>query len=239
MSVSSSNKKHNHFISYQPPKELEPITEVFTQLDTLWNNINDQVQHTLENLNDNDNVSFTIDDSQKWKSFQVGKTTMKKIEFVNQMNTMQSLSCAMQYFKEKHSDFHVVACHPTTSSGGPKDKSNDLILCDPKKHTYHCVEASFKASHQSHSSKMLKDLHSLRESNPANDPSGVTPLSQKQCYIACSEDSLKALNNLLKEHGYSSNAEVYSCDKVHVIKVTEPLKKYTHQEVEHCQKALR
>lgn len=263
MASNQKSENSNIFISY---KGSNPDAKTPNQSPTLLQTVNDlkKVLWELDSAAQQAKiVEITVKKGQKektkkivdLKNNQFSSTTTIQVniqdppelsEFINQMNHSRVLVIAMQYLNRLYPHAVVIACHPTQSSD---PAMNDLNLYDPQTGYYICVEVSFKQTGQSHKQKIESDLLSLYRSNPAQYSSDRTPLSQKRCFLAVSEESLKWLAKIVKPSYvvYSGNGCFYSIEAqkkeeilyiqkaAHVVDVTNGLESYRQKQLKKWQ----
>jgi len=190
-------------------------------------------------------VSFDLSQT-KFGNVEIGNKNghieVEVSEFVNQMNHVKVLLGATEYLKDIYSQATVVECHPSQSSNAHA-KSNDLILLDKSdsRQKYICIEASYKITpqSQSHREKWVADLTSLLDSNPQRDSRGITRLSRKRCFVACSSTTAVNLNKQGVAHcvkifyktDESSNSIWSQCDEMFVIDVTKEVKNIAKEKI--------
>jgi hypothetical protein len=105
-------------------------------------------------------VTVTLDAGNRPGLIDARIETHNLTEVYNQCATMERLIDALAWVMEAFPDYHVVCCHPTTSSLKTSDVDNDLVLGNAAGELA-CFEVSDVAGARDTNRKEEKDLRSL------------------------------------------------------------------------------
>ena len=138
-------------------------------------------------------LSIIFPDGERPELISISHDKHSLIEVINQCATMERLIDALEWAHESLPDYHLLRCHPTTSSQKSSSSAipdNDIVLIQPHSGRLALFEVSDVANSSSDSNqKEFKDLKSLgiRLANMPNYSQNKNPFRNRLFMIVSTE----------------------------------------------------
>ncbi len=138
-------------------------------------------------------ISIIFPDGERPELISISHNKHLLIEVINQCATMERLIDALEWAHKSLPDYHLLRCHPTTSSqksGSSAIPDNDIFLIQPSSGRLALLEVSDVANSNNDSNqKEFKDLKSLgiRLANIKDYPKNQSPFVNRLFMVVSTE----------------------------------------------------